>query len=100
MTQLNTVTDCQDPAKVWADLKDGYTGKREWTQKDFVFMSPDIKKFNGTRPPYKVQMAGTADAPPGKGKPGDDWRRVEITAIVVSTGKPSEPVFVGRVKNH
>jgi|SoiMetStandDraft_2_1073263.scaffolds.fasta_scaffold513758_1 hypothetical protein len=68
--------------------------------KDFVFMAPDIKKFDGTRPPYKVEMGAKTDAPAGKGQIGDEWRRVEITAIVVSTAKPSAPVFVGRVKNH
>ena len=103
MTHLNVADDCLDKAKVWAELRDSYGGQREWTQNDFIFNAPDLRKFDGTRPPYKVAMQTTSIPDNSlrgtKAQPGEDWRKVEITAVVVSTGAPSAAVYVGMVKN-
>jgi hypothetical protein len=101
---LNTREDCQDKAKVWAELDADYNpkrgdqpGKRAWKKDDLKFMAPTMAKLNEINPPYTVQMVSSPLAQP-EGTVIGDWRYVEIVGKNASGNTAT--VRVGKVWDH
>jgi hypothetical protein len=104
---LNTREDCQDKAKVWAELASSYkttsqatgTVGRAWKKDDLKFMSPTMDKLDEIRPPYTVQMVSSPLADPPAGTVEGDWRYVEIVGTNVASGNKTT-IRVGKVWDH
>jgi hypothetical protein len=98
---LNAREDCQDKAKVWAELEGAHktTGTRAWKKDDLKFMSPTIDKLDEIRPPYTVQMVSSPLADPPAGTVVGDWRYVEIVGTNVASGNKTT-IRVGKVWDH
>src|SRR5262245_52495543 len=101
---LNTIAECQDKAKVWAELAGTYGQQRGWKKDELKFMAPSEAKLKPLKSTYTVQMASgdsgkvpLKDTPTGPGGVtlSGDWRYVEI----VGAGG-SGIVRVGTVNDH